>query len=217
VSATFDEIFPTYEPATVAIGTSAFVLRGFAVGFVPDLLPALDACARRSDYRHMSTPGGDTMSVAMTNCGRLGWITDRHGYRYSDVDPLTGQSWPAMPAILLRLATCAAAEAGFVEFVPDACLMNRYAPGSRLSLHQDRDETDFDAPIVSVSLGMAAVFLFGGHQRSDKPARIPLVHGDVVVWGREDRLRFHGVMPIKTPPHPLLGNQRINLTCRKAG
>jgi alkylated DNA repair protein (DNA oxidative demethylase) len=157
------------------------------------------------------------MSLAMTNCGRLGWISDRRGYRYGELDPETGRPWPPMPAVFERLAQAAAAEAGYEGFVPDACLVNRYEPGTRLSLHQDKDERDYGAPIVSVSLGMPATFLFGGLARGDKAARVPLGHGDVVVWGGPDRLRYHGVLPLEDRPHALLGSRRINLTFRKAG
>ena len=200
-----------------AIGPGAFVLRGFALPFVEDLLPALHEVEQRAAFRHLVTPGGLTMSVAMTNCGRLGWISDRRGYRYGELDPQTGVPWPPMPAVFERLARAAAAEAGFEGFAPDACLVNRYEPGTRLSLHQDKDERDYGAPIVSVSLGMPATFLFGGLARGDKAVRIPLVHGDVVVWGRPDRLRYHGVLPLEDRPHALLGSRRINLTFRKAG
>jgi len=200
-----------------AIGSRALVLRAFALPCINELLSALRDLEQCAAFRNMITPGGFTMSVAMTNCGRLGWITDRRGYRYTEIDPDTGQPWPPMPAAFRRLAEAAAASAGFADFQPDACLVNRYLPGSRLSLHQDKNERDFDAPIVSVSLGMPAVFLFGGHERSDKAARITLMHGDVAVWGGEDRLRYHGVMPLKDNPHPLLGSQRINFTFRKAG
>lgn len=202
---------------TEAIGPGAFVLRGFALPFVNDLLPALHEVERRAAFRHLVTPGGLAMSVAMTNCGRLGWISDRRGYRYAELDPQTGRPWPPMPAVFERLAQASAAEAGFGGFEPDACLINRYKPGTRLSLHQDKDERDYGAPIVSVSLGMPATFLFGGLARGDKAARIPLVHGDVVVWGGPDRLRYHGVLPLEDRPHPLLGSRRINLTFRKAG
>jgi DNA oxidative demethylase len=156
------------------------------------------------------------MSVAMTNCGSAGWITDRRGYRYDRIDPLTSQPWPAIPAVFMELAAEAAAMAGYKEFVPDACLVNRYEPGTRLSLHQDRNEKDFAAPIVSVSLGLPAVFLFGGGQRSDRPQRVLLRHGDVVVWGGPTRLNFHGVLPLKDGHHPVLGRCRLNLTLRKA-
>ena len=169
------------------IGACAFVLRGFALPFVSELLPAIRALEQRAAFRHMVTPGGFTMSVALTNCGRLGWTTDRRGYRYSENDPDTGLAWPPMPPVFMRLAREAAAAGGFPDFEPDACLVNRYTPGSRLSLHQDKNERDFNAPIVSVSLGVPAVFLFGGHERNDKVARIPLIHGDVAVWGGEDR------------------------------
>ena len=203
--------------AREAIGPGAFVLPGFALPFAAELLPAIEAIAERAPFRHLVTPGGFTMSVALTNCGALGWTSDRRGYRYSATDPDTGQPWPAMPASFKRLAREAAAVAGFDGFAPDACLVNRYLPGTRLSLHQDKDEHDYRAPIVSVSLGMPAVFLFGGHERADKTVRIPLAHGDVVVWGGEDRLRYHGVLPLKDVPHALVGGQRINLTFRKAG
>ncbi len=208
---------PRPREAREPIGPGAFVLPGFALPFAAELLPAIEAIAERSPFRHLVTPGGFTMSVALTNCGALGWTSDRRGYRYSATDPDTGQPWPAMPASFTRLAREAAAAAGFDGFAPDACLVNRYLPGTRLSLHQDKDEHDYGAPIVSVSLGMPAVFLFGGHQRADKTVRIPLAHGDVVVWGGEDRLRYHGVLPLKDAPHALLGGQRINLTFRKAG
>lgn len=199
------------------LGPGAFVLPGFALPFVDELLPAIHAVEERAPFRHLVTPGGFTMSVALTNCGTLGWTSDRRSYRYSPTDPASGLPWPAMPEPFTRLAREAAAAAGFDGFVPDACLVNRYAPGARLSLHQDKDEHDYGAPIVSVSLGMPAVFLFGGLARGDKAVRVPLVHGDVVVWGGEDRLRYHGVLPLKEAPHPLLGAQRINLTFRKAG
>ena len=204
-------------PGNEAIGPGAFVLRGFALPFVNDLLPALHEVEQHAAFRHLVTPGGLTMSVAMTNCGRLGWISDRRGYRYAELDPETGRPWPPMPAVFERLAQASAAEAGFEGFEPDACLVNRYEPGTRLSLHQDKDERGYHAPIVSVSLGMPATFLFGGLARSDKAVRIPLVHGDVVVWGGPDRLRYHGVLPLEDRPHALLGRRRINLTFRKAG
>jgi alkylated DNA repair protein (DNA oxidative demethylase) len=165
----------------------------------------------------MTTPGGYRMSVAMTNCGSLGWVTDRSGYRYDSIDPESGKRWPAMPDAFLQLAIHAAREAGFPNFTPDACLVNRYEPGTKLSLHQDKDEKDFTQPIVSVSLGVPATFLFGGTRRADKTERIALRHGDVVVWGGPARLRYHGVGPLKDAVHPLLGNTRINLTFRKAG
>lgn len=208
------------EPAqqgVVPLGPQACVLRGFALPWVERLLTALAEVEQAAPPRHMATPGGLTMSVANTNCGALGWVSDRRGYRYSAIDPESGQPWPAMPTAFAELALAAAAAAGFDGFAPDACLVNHYRPGTRLSLHQDRDERDHAAPIVSVSLGMPAVFLFGGLARADKAARVPLQHGDVVVWGGVDRLRFHGVLPLKELPHPLLGAERINLTVRQAG
>jgi alkylated DNA repair protein (DNA oxidative demethylase) len=199
-----------------ALAPGAVVLRGFARRDGDSLLRDLDRVVEGAPFRQMVTPGGHRMSVAMTNCGALGWVTDRSGYRYDPLDPESGLPWPEMPASFRRLAVVAAADAGFAGFAPDACLVNRYSPGARLTLHQDRNERDFRAPIVSVSLGVPAVFLFGGKKRSDKAARVPLEHGDVVVWGGPARLRFHGVLPLKEGRDPALGDQRINLTFRKA-
>lgn len=207
---------PAVEPRDEPIAPGAVLLRGFAQSSGPALLQAVRAVTSQSPFRFMSTPGGFQMSVAMTNCGVAGWITDRTGYRYDSIDPLTGRPWPAMPDIFAMLAAVASTRAGFGSFTPDACLINRYEPGSRMSLHQDRNELDFTAPIVSVSLGLPAVFLFGGDRRADKPRRVALVHGDVVVWGGPARLRFHGVLPLKDGEHPLTGRGRINLTFRKA-
>ncbi len=197
------------------LGPGAVVLRRLAAK-EPALLADLEHVASRAPFRHMVTPGGYRMSVAMTNCGALGWVTDRTGYRYDALDPDTGAPWPPMPQSFNTLAVSAAAQAGFDDFVPDACLINRYAPGARLTLHQDRNERDFGQPIVSVSLGLPAVFLFGGLKRSEKAVRVPLEHGDVVVWGGPARLRFHGVLPLKEGHDPQLGRLRINLTFRKA-
>ena len=199
------------------LGSGACVLEGFALPYVDRLLPALHAITQQAPVRHLVTPGGFTMSVAMTNCGALCWTSDLAGYRYTRHDPLSGKPWPEMPEVLRELARNAAAAAGFEGFAPDACLINHYTPGSRLSLHQDRDERSLGAPIVSVSLGIPATFLFGGLERSDRSLRVPLVHGDVTVWGGEDRLRFHGVLPLKPAEHPLLGALRINITFRLAG
>jgi DNA oxidative demethylase len=207
---------PTAEAEVMPIGKRAFVLRGFALSHADEVLAALAKIQAAAPFRHMLTPGGFAMSVGLTNCGSLGWTTDRRGYRYTRMDPMTEKPWPAMPPALMELAAGAAVAAGFPGFAPDACLVNRYVPGARLTLHQDRNEKDFDAPIVSVSLGMTATFLFGGLKRADRTAKISLRHGDVAVWGGEDRLRFHGVMPLKGGAHPLLGHERINLTFRKA-
>jgi alkylated DNA repair protein (DNA oxidative demethylase) len=177
----------------------------------------VEAVMAQSPLRHMQTPGGYTMSVATTSCGQLGWVSDPHGYRYSERDPHTGQHWPAMPACFTGLAWRAAAQAGYADFVPDACLINQYVPGAKLSLHQDKDERDLRAPIVSLSLGLPAVFLFGTTSRKDKPQRYRLAHGDVVVWGGPSRLAYHGVLPLADGNHSLLGRRRINLTFRRAG
>lgn len=197
------------------LAAQACVLHGFALPFADALLAGVAEVARAAPFRHLVTPGGHTMQVAMTNCGGFGWCSDRRGYRYDPVDPQTAQPWPDFPDAFLRLARDAAAAAGFDGYLPDACLVNRYAPGARLSLHQDRDENDRVAPIVSVSLGLPATFQFGGFARGDKPVRVPLAHGDVAVWGGADRMRFHGVLPVAPGRHPRLGQQRINLTFRK--
>lgn len=198
------------------LGVRAVLLRGLARACAPELIAAIRAIDAVSPFRRMVTPGGWEMSVAMTNCGTAGWVTDRSGYRYDAIDPLTGASWPNLPRAFLDLAVASADEAGFRGFCPDACLLNRYVPGARLSLHQDRNERDFDQPIVSVSLGLSAIFLWGGHTRADKVQRVPLTHGDVVVWGGPDRLRFHGVHALAAGEHRLTGACRINLTFRRA-
>lgn len=202
--------------ARVDLGAHAVVLRGLAHARAPELLDGIGAVAAVSPFRHMLTPGGWTMSVALTNCGQVGWVTDRRGYRYDVTDPATGRPWPEMPRAFADLAADAARMAGFGRFSPDACLVNRYVPGARLSLHQDRDERDFDQPIVSVSLGLPAIFLWGGTSRAGKVRRVPLAHGDVVVWGGPDRLTFHGVHPLADGAHPLTGSLRYNFTFRKA-
>lgn len=204
------------ERHDVPLAPGALVLAGFALTVEQPLLAALDQIVSAAPFRHMLTPGGRRMSVAMTNCGSVGWVSDPTGYRYDARDPVTERPWPSMPEPFLRLAADAAARAGFAGFAPDACLINRYEPGARLSLHQDKDEYDFGAPIVSVSLGLPAVFLFGGMRRADTPRRIRLMHGDVVVWGGPSRLHYHGVLPLEDGVHPLTGACRINLTFRKA-
>ena len=203
------------QGARTELAAQACVLHGFALSCVDALLADVECIAAAAPYRHLVTPGGHVMQVAMTNCGTFGWCSDRRGYRYDRIDPQTDLQWPSMPDAFLRLAADAAHNAGFDGYVPDACLINRYVPGTRLSLHQDRDEDDRVAPIVSVSLGLPATFLFGGFARGDKTVRVPLQHGDVVVWGGRDRMRFHGVLPVKPGRHGVLGGQRINLTFRK--
>ncbi len=205
------------EPATESLAPGAVVLRAFARPAQDDLLADVAAVSAAAPLRHLVTPGGLRMSVAMTNCGALGWLSDRRGYRYDALDPDSGMPWPPMPDSFMQLARRAASAAGFDGFAPDACLINRYLPGTKLSLHQDRDERDHGAPIVSVSLGLPAVFQFGGPKRTDKAQRIGLRHGDVVVWGGPSRLHSHGVRPLADGEHPLLGRQRINLTFRRAG
>jgi alkylated DNA repair protein (DNA oxidative demethylase) len=200
----------------IKLGPQAAVLAGFARDQAPELYQALHEIAGVSPFRHMVTPGGFQMTVAATNCGAAGWVTDRTGYRYDAVDPQTGRAWPAMPASFRDIAIAGAAAIGFPDFAPDACLMNRYAPGARLSLHQDRNERDFDAPVVTVSLGLPAVFQWGGGQRSDRPTSVRLEHGDVMVWGGPDRLNFHGVKELAAGDHPITGSHRYSLTFRHA-
>jgi DNA oxidative demethylase len=209
------ESAPDLRPRQEVMAEGALLLRGFAKPFEAELIAALRDIMARAPFRRMTTPGGHQMSVAMTNCGSVGWVTDRTGYRYAADDPLSGKPWPAMPASFGRLAMDAAATAGFDGFSPQACLVNRYEPGARMSLHQDKDELDLRAPIVSVSLGLPAIFLFGGMKRSEKPRRFRLEHGDVVVWGGPVRLAYHGIAPLADGEHAVTGRQRINLTFRR--
>ena len=198
------------------LADGAVLLRGFALADDKDIISSMGVVADEAPFRHMMTPGGFRMSVAMSNCGAFGWVTDRRGYRYSPVDPETDRPWPQMPDALLSLAETAAQEAGYTDFSPDACLINRYEPGAKMSLHQDKDEKDFTNPIVSVSLGLPATFQFGGLQRSDPVRKLVLHHGDVVVWGGPSRLFYHGILALKDGEHPQLGRYRYNLTFRKA-
>jgi DNA oxidative demethylase len=202
-------------PGKEPLEEGAVILRGFVAAEASALLEEVQRIAAVSPFRHLVTPGGYTMSVAMTNCGRVGWVSDRSGYRYDPVDPDSGAPWPAMPPAFVDLAVRAAAEAGFEHYDPDACLINRYVPGSKLGLHQDRDEKDAWAPIVSVSLGLPATFLWGGKKRADPVRRLRVENGDVAVWGGPARFVYHGVSPLKTGEHPLTGATRINLTFRK--
>lgn len=206
-----DDEAPWDEP----IAPGAVLLRRYARREAKELLAGVKAILAAAPFRHLVTPGGQRMSVAMTNCGMYGWVSDRRGYRYDALDPVTGQPWPPMPDAFLALARLAAAHAGYPDFTPHACLINLYRPGTRLSLHQDRDELDLRAPIVSVSLGVPAVFLFGGGQRAQRPQRFALHHGDVAVWGGPARLAFHGIAPLAEGYHPATGDTRVNLTFRK--
>lgn len=199
-----------------AIGTQSFILPGFVANQTEQLLQLIDSITRLSPLRHMTTPGGFEMKAQLSNCGDWGWVTDRKGYRYQATDPLSQQPWPPMPELIATLATEAAAECDYASFNPDVCLINCYHPGAGMGLHQDKDERDFSQPIVSISLGVPAIFFFGGLKRSEKPAAHLLVHGDVVVWGGEDRLRFHGIKPLKLSHHPDTGQLRYNLTLRRA-
>ncbi|AMN40784.1 DNA oxidative demethylase AlkB [Rhodoplanes sp. Z2-YC6860] len=211
----FERIAPV-QPSRETMADGAVLLRRAALPFEKDLLAALTGITAISPFRRMVTPGGYTMSVAMTNCGAAGWITDRTGYRYDRIDPQTGKPWPPMPDCFLELAVVAAADAGYPQFRPDACLVNRYEPGARLSLHQDKNERDLAHPIVSVSLGLPATFQFGGLKRNDPVRKFALKHGDVAVWGGPSRLFFHGVAELKDGDHETFGRMRINLTFRGA-
>jgi alkylated DNA repair protein (DNA oxidative demethylase) len=204
--------FGSAEP--VRLGDGIALLPGFARA--GELMPLIDAVAARAPFRHLVTPGGQTMSVAMTNCGPVGWVSDRGGYRYTSIDPLTDREWPPFPTAFERLARSAAARAGFPEFVPDACLVNRYSPGARLTAHRDADEQNFAQPIVSVSLGLPASFAFYGLARGGKGRSVALADGDVLVWGGPSRLVYHAVRPIKPGTHPVTGGFRYNLTFRHA-
>lgn len=210
------QLFNDLLAAKHEIVKDAYLITGLALEHEALILGDLGLVLTKAPFRHMVTPGGFTMSVAMTNCG-LGWVTDRKGYRYTSNDPISKQPWPAIPDSFKEMAKAAASAAGFANFEPDACLINRYNIGARMSLHQDKNEQDFSQPVVSVSLGLPAVFQFGGLGRTDKTIKIPLNHGDVVVWGGEARLRYHGVLPLKTNYHPAFGDYRINITFRKAG
>lgn len=211
----FDDVALFQGQQRQELCAGAVVLRGFAFAEATALYAAISQVKKYAPLRHMVTPGGFRMSVAMTNCGTYGWVSDSRGYRYDAIDPVSGRHWPKIPAIFMTLARSAAAVAGFENYRPDACLINRYDPGTRLSMHQDKNERDVQAPIVSVSLGIPAIFLWGGLNREDKSIRISLFHGDVVVWGGPARFRYHGVLPIKEEWHTLTGRCRLNLTFRK--
>lgn len=208
------DLFADEAPWQEPLAEGAMILRRFACADTRQLLAQIAQLATLSPFRQMVTPGGYTMSVAMTNCGEVGWTTDSRGYLYSPIDPLTSRPWPAMPTIFRELSDAASRAAGYPDFAPDACLINRYAVGAKLSLHQDKDELNLQQPIVSVSLGLPAVFQFGGLKRNDPLKRVMLEHGDVVVWGGASRLFYHGILPLKTGQHCATGEFRYNITFR---
>ncbi len=211
-----DDLFSGLDSTNEKMADGAWLLRRYALEDTDNLLAQIESISTGAPFRHMVTPGGFSMSVAMTNCGPFGWVTDRKGYRYQKTDPESGQPWPAMPESFMSLAVNAAKQAGYPDFVPNACLINRYEPGAKMSLHQDKDEKDFTNPIVSVSLGLPATFQFGGINRGDPVRKYPLSHGDVVVWGGPSRLFYHGIMPLKEGAHDAAGRARFNLTFRHA-
>ena len=218
------DLFKNDTPTIEEILPDVWLLKSIALANEAAIVQDLERVILQAPLRHMMTPMGFAMSAAMTNCGPLGWVSDRKGYRYDAIDPISGKPWPAMPESFLALATQAATAAGFTDFVPDACLINQYKIGASMGLHQDKNEVDFNQPIVSVSLGLPAVFLFGGLLRSDKPHKVALAHGDVLVWGGQSRVNFHGIRPVKaslngalnTHLSQYLNHHRVNLTLRKA-
>ncbi|MBM3816620.1 MAG: DNA oxidative demethylase AlkB [Actinobacteria bacterium] len=205
-------LFSATDSVEVAPGVVLF--RGAVESAAEALLSEIEQIVAVSPLRRVMTPMGKPMSVEMTNCGSVGWVSDRMGYRYESIDPVTNQPWPTMPALFADAATEFASLAGYRDFVPDVCLINRYSPGSKMGLHQDRDENDFSQPIVSVSLGLPITFKIGGQRRTDPTVSTKLQHGDVVVFGGPARLAFHGVGTLRRGTHPLTGANRYNLTIR---
>ena len=206
-------LFPDLDAVT--IGPGAVLYRGVVVAQADELLKSVKEVVTQSPFRRVVTPMGKPMSVEMTNCGDVGWVSDPSGYRYEQIDPVTGCAWPVMPQRFREVAHVCAFRAGYEGFHPDACLINRYSAGSKMGLHQDRDEMDFSQPIVSVSLGLPITFNFGGYSRTSPTIKIRLQHGDAVVFGGESRLAFHGVGTLRRGEHPLTGNYRFNLTFRR--
>jgi DNA oxidative demethylase len=213
----FDDLPVPTEDLHTALAPGAVLMRGLGRADDVDILQAVESVIAQAPLRHLQTPGGYTMSIQTTRCGSMGWVSEPGGYRYAPSNPSTRAPWPAMPQCLLDFAVRAATEAGYPDFVPDSCMINQYLPGNKLGLHQDRDERDLRAPVVSLSLGLPAIFLFGGLQRTGKTQRHRLAHGDVVVWGGPSRLAFHGVLPVAEGAHALLGRRRVNVTFRKVG
>ena len=221
-----NDLFGSPVEQQVHIAEGAMLLRQFvqqnknALLDETTVLADLNCILENSPLRKMTTASGFTMSVAMTNCGKLGWVSGSNGYMYSSIDPETAQPWPAMPPALLEAATRIARQAGYPGFLPDACLINRYLAGAQMGLHQDRDEKDFSQPIVSLSIGLSARFIIGGLDsaagRNAHTQSVVLKHGDAIVFGAAARLMFHGVLSLKPGHHPLVGNSRINLTFRVA-
>jgi alkylated DNA repair protein (DNA oxidative demethylase) len=203
------------NPQRIQLADNAVILRGYATDIATELMQSINAIIMQAPLRQMKTPNGYKMSVRTTSCGTLGWVSDDFGYRYEHIDPLSEKLWPTMPNLFLKLANDAAEVVGYNNFIPDSCLINSYEAHAKMSLHQDKDENDFASPIVSVSLGLPAIFLFGDHIRSTRPQQHRLEHGDVVVWGKTSRLAFHGIQPLIDGQHTLTGRQRINLTFRK--
>lgn len=210
------DLFSEQRPALIPLAEGAAWLPGFALPFMDTLWPCVQQHLSKNPPQQMITPGGYPMSVKTTSMGDFGWVSSAQGYDYSAINPVNDQPWPPLAPVILQLAQAAAESAGYLHFVPDSCLINIYEPGSKMGLHQDKDEKDFSQPIVSVSLGIPAIFLFGGARRNDRSIKIPLQHGDVVVWGGASRRYYHGVAKINSATHPLLGGKRINLTLRKA-
>lgn len=208
------DLFSNNRPPIEEIYPDLFVLANF-VDTNP-LMVQVERITKVSPFRKMMTPNGHYTGVALTNCGDFGWTSDRNEYRYSSSDPLNNQPWLAIPESFKALAKNAAHVAGFKDFEPDACLINQYLIGTKLGSHQDKNEKDFSQPIVSVSIGLSAVFQIFGNQRAGQAINYRLYDGDVVVWGNSARLCYHGVRTLSAAELDPTCQQRINITFRKS-
>jgi len=199
------------EPTHEEIFPGAVLMRSLALPQDNEFFTAAEAIIAARPLHHTTTPSGLPMGVMVTDCGDSRAFANR----WDTANPERMRLWPPMPPLLRDFAIRCAVRSGFPQFRPDACHINRYQAGTKLGLHQDRHECDWTQPIVSLSFGLECIFLLGGLQRTDKPRRILLEHGDVIVWGGPSRMRFHGVQPLKPGHHPLTGPYRYNLTFRK--
>ncbi len=207
---------PDFDALSIQISPDAVLFKAALKPVASSLLEEIRTISGANPFRQRKTPGGQLMSAAMTNCGAWGWVTDADGYRYSDIEPETGRTWLPIPAVWIQWVNLFCQRAGLGTFNPDACLINRYAPGAGMGLHQDKDEKDLAIPIVSFSLGAPVLFRWGGLNRQEPVSEFLLEHGDVLVWGGADRMRFHGVKKLRRYQHPLTGHYRYNLTFRQS-